>query len=539
MSAGSNNWVVSAKRTRDGRAILADDMHLPLSVPNTWYRLSLVRPGEGGGGDRITGLTLPGTPAIIAGSNGRVAWGFTNSYGDWSDVVLIDPAPDGADRYLTPDGPRAFERRTERIKVRGAADASLEVSTTIWGPVIGAGEGMARRALRWVAHDPDGANFRLMRMEQARSVDDALDLAPLCGVPAQNLVVADAAGRIGWTILGRIPRRVGFDGAEPVSWADGTRRWEGWLAPSECPRIVDPPGGMLWTANARTVSGASLRLLGDGGYMLGARAAQIRDDLRGLPGATERDMLAVELDDRARFLERWRGLLLDALTPAAVAADPRRGEARKLVEGWGGRASIDSAGYRLVRAFRSELARQVLSAIAAPYRARLPQLDLASEPQSEGPVWRLVTERPAHLLDPRFRGWDEQLLAAVDGVIKELSSRGPRLADRTWGERNLAQIRHPLSRAVPALGRWLDMPAAPLAGDNHMPRVQGPSFGASERMIVSPGHEEDGFLHMPCGQSGHPLSPHYADGQEAWVKGEATPFLPGPPIHTLSLVPAP
>jgi penicillin amidase len=83
------------------------------------------------------------------------------------------------------------------------------------------------------------------------------------------------------------------------------------------------------------------------------------------------------------------------------------------------------------------------------------------------------------------------------------------------------------------------MPAVSLAGDNHMPRVQGPSFGASERMIVSPGHEEDGLFHMPCGQSGHPLSPHYADGQEAWVKGEATAFLPGPPIHTLSLVPGP
>ena len=92
---------------------------------------------------------------------------------------------------------------------------------------------------------------------------------------------------------------------------------------------------------------------------------------------------------------------------------------------------------------------------------------------------------------------------------------------------------------MPQLGGFLDMPREPLPGDSHMPRFQSPSAGASERFAVSPGREELGYFHMPCGESGHPLSPHYADGHAAWAKGEKTPFLPGPAVNVLTLVPGP
>ena len=68
-----------------------------------------------------------------------------------------------------------------------------------------------------------------------------------------------------------------------------------------------------------------------------------------------------------------------------------------------------------------------------------------------------------------------------------------------------------------------------------MPRIQAPSMGASQRMAVSPGREQDGYMHMPCGQSGHPLSPHYGDAHDAWAEGKPTPFLPGETVHTLVL----
>jgi penicillin amidase len=150
----------------------------------------------------------------------------------------------------------------------------------------------------------------------------------------------------------------------------------------------------------------------------------------------------------------------------------------------------------------------------------------------------MVQEKPAHLLNPRFVTWDDLLVAAADLTVSSLDRQGVSLPQATWGQRNTARIRHPLAGALPAwLTGWLNLPADPLPGDVDMPRVQGPSFGASERLVVSPGHEAEGIFEMPGGQSGHPLSPFYRAGHEAWVHGDPTPFLAGKTEHTLELKP--
>jgi penicillin amidase len=537
---GSNNWAVAGAHTAHGGALVADDMHLGIRVPNTWYRASLQwpdvsRPGQP---NQVTGVTLPGTPAVIVGSNTFVAWGFTNTEGDWSDLVVIDPDPADKEAYRTPEGPRRFEHATEIIAVKGSADVTLDVVGTIWGPVIDHDHLGRARAHAWVPHEPGGVNLALLGLERARTLEEAMAVANVSGAPAQNFTCADHAGRIGWTVMGRIPRRVGFDGRLPVSWADGTSRWDGWLEPAEYPRIVDPPLGRIWTANNRVVSGEMLGKMGDGGYDLGARAGQIKGALLAIDRATEQDMLKVQLDDRALFLTRWRDLLLGVLNPSAVGGDARRAEARRLVEAWGGRAAVESAGYRIVRSFRLEVASQVLGALTAVCKKADDRFDWGDQHQWEAPLWTLVTGRPPHLLNPAYASWDAQLLKALDETVTRLTKEGGALADHTWGERNTAAFRHPLSLAAPALGRFLDLPRDRLPGDSNMPRFQSPGAGASERMVVSPGREALGLFHMPGGQSGHPLSPHYRDGHAAWAKGSPTPFLPGPAVHVLTLASA-
>jgi penicillin G amidase len=536
--AGSNNWAVAGRLTSDGAALVANDMHLPLRVPNIWYRASLVW-SEREGERRVTGVTLPGVPVVVTGSTSTIAWAFTNTHADWSDVVEIEVDPSDRDSYRTPDGLRKFDHVSETIQVKGQPEQTLDVVATIWGPVVGKDRFGKPRVLRWVAHEPEAINFAMFGLESATGLDDALAVAAASGIPAQNFVCADATGRIGWTVAGRIPRRVGFDGRLPGSWADGRRRWDGWLRPEEYPRVVDPPSGRIWTANARVVDGRMYALLGDGGYDIGARAGQIRDDLTAVPSATPEAMLAVQLDDRARFLSRWRDLLLATLMPEATAGSPSRAEARHLVETtWTGHASIDSVAYRIVKGFRSALATMTLDAITAPCTEADASFHYSRLEQREGPLWRLVSERPGHLLDPRFHSWEEQMLAALDTTIGLLTRGGTPLALATWGKRNVARIQHPLSLAVPRLAEWLDIPPEPLPGDDAMPRVQSTDFGASERFVVSPGHEERGLFQMPGGESGHPLSPWYHDGYAAWARGEPAPFLPGAAVHVLVLLPA-
>jgi penicillin amidase len=539
---GSNNWAVAGSHTADGGALVANDMHLPLGLPNIWYRASFVWNDEGGDGaaNRITGATLAGTPAMIVGSNGHVAWGFTNAYADTHDLAVLETDPNNENRYLTPDGYREFERHEEIIHVKGGEPERMEVLSTIWGPVIDEDAMGRRRALRWVAHDAEAVNLNLVRLEEARDLDEAIAIAQRSGIPVQNFVVADQAGRIAWTLSGMLPRRVGHDGTLPSSWADGRRGWDGLLEPAEYPAVIDPPSGRVWSANNRIVDEAMLPVVGLHGYVSGARARQIRDRLLDLEAATPADMLAIQLDDRALFMARWRELLLATLTPEAVASDPRREELRRLVqESWSGRAAPELAAYRLVRAFRTFLADRVFNAIVAPWLPEQVEFDYtAAVTLWEGPLWMLISERPPHLLDPDLDSWSDQLLAAADAVLDYYDENyDTDLVERTWGERNTVRIEHPLSRAVPLLSGWLDIEPLALPGDFKMPRVQSPRFGASERFAVTPGREEQGYFHMPGGQSGHPLSPYYRAGHQAWVNGEPTPFLPGPAVHRLTLSP--
>jgi penicillin amidase len=328
---------------------------------------------------------------------------------------------------------------------------------------------------------------------------------------------------------------LGADGPRaprPVQWRDAATQ----------PAIVDPEIGRIWTANARAVEGEAERAVGGDeargglGYDLGARARQIRDGLLALQRpARPSDMLAIQLDDRALFLDRWRRLLLATLDEEALKNQPRRAELRRLAERWEGHAGVDSVGYRVVREFRqrTELAvwRMLLGAIGVDPGTQRPAR------QFEGPLWRLVTEQPEHLRVGPDASWPEFLLRQVDALAEQLRATCEPVTACTWGARNRIALRHPMSRALPWLAPLLDMPVTPLPGDNDMPRVQVGAFGASERFAVSPGREAEGYLQLPGGQSGHPLSPYYRAGFDDWARGRPTPFLPGPMQHKLLLQP--
>lgn len=551
---GSNNFAVSGALTADGRALVADDMHLGLRAPNIWFRARLRYPDPRapGGQVDVTGFTLPGLPAVIVGSNTHVAWGFTNSYGDYLDWQRVVPCTAGKVAGCTP-----VVRHEERIGMAGGAPVTLVVEDTDWGPLVHREDDGSALALRWTAHLPGALNFGLADFAHARDLDDALAVADRTATPTQNLVIGDRAGRIAWRLLGPIPvRGPGCDGrsvSRPPS-ADAPSPDANFCAPWPIATDVSPvrrDADRLWTANSRVVDGDDFARIGDGGAALGIRAWQIREGLQARARFTEADLLAIQLDDRAVLLTQWHDLLRDVSGSAddgsalhALAAASRD---------WRGHASIDSVGYRLVRAWRFAVHARLTDGLAAPARAALGAgFETPDPPAFEGVVWPLVTQRPAHLLPRRFActaqtqrgvcaptddGWQALFEEAAREVRDELGAQGA-LAERSWGERNTTAICHPLAAAIPLLGkRLLCMPAEPLPGDGTVPRVQGPAFGASQRMVVAPGHEADGISHMPGGQSGHPLSPFWGAGHADWAQGRPSPFLPQATTHTLRLVP--
>jgi penicillin amidase len=538
---GSNNFAVAGRLTGDGGALLANDMHLTIRVPNIWYRASLQWPNadDASTPNQLIGVTLPGVPTLVVGSNTHVAWGFTNSYADWNDIVLLDTERTRPNEYRTPEGWREFEQYDEVIQIAGEADDHLPVRWTIWGPLLERDYKGRERAYRWVAHSSERLAVSLIPLEGARTIDEAMDAANGLGTPGQNLVVADRTGRIGWSISGSIPRRVGFDGQLPSSWADGTHGWDGWLPDTDYPRIVDPENGRLWTANTRVVNGSMLAALGDGGYEIGSRASIIRKRLLAKEKFGARDLLAIQLDTGADFLARWRGLILRTLTPDRIAGNDARAQFQDIVaNGWSGQASADSVAYRLTRNFRDIVSERITEFVLSECIDADPTFDYTAIRRREAPLWTLASEQPQHLLDPQYATWGDLLTSAVDETIaKAMAGHSGTLRDRVWSEFNPVAYRHPLSAGIPLVGQLLDMPSVPLPGDLYTPRMHWGAVAASERMVVSPGREAEGIMQMPTGQSGHPMSPFYANSHAAWIAGDAAPFLPGPTAFTLTLTP--
>jgi penicillin amidase len=547
---GSNSWAVSGNLTSTGHAIIANDMHLGLRVPNTWYRASFEYPKdktETLNSDtsfpkivnptiKITGATLPGMPNMVVGSNGAIAWGFTNSMGDFSDIVILKTNPDNT-QYLTPKGYKNFSYHKQLIAVKGQKPEEITVMETVWGPVIGKNHEGALIAYRWVAHDTNAINLQGVHLEQAKTVNEAFTIANRAGIPSQNFLVADKWGDIGWTIMGPIPIKSEDVGEVPQSWATRKNAWLGYLPPTEYPRIINPKNDRLWTANSKVVGGEMLQKIGNGGYALGARAQQIKRRLFEKHHFDEKTLLAIGLDDEAIFLQRWQQFLLTKVpTAQSIENKPLFQQVKSLLqESKPLFASTDSVSYRIVRNFRLNTRDRVFAQFSQRFKGIDEQFNIRSlRHQTEVPLWQLVNKQPNNDNLLGKSSWQLLFTNALTDTLNDMTSQQS-LADATWGQQNTATIKHPLSSALPFLTHWLDMPSTPLSGDSYMPKVQGKSFGASQRMIVSPGQEEFGIFHMPTSQASHPWSPYYGLGHRDWEQGIASAFLPGKTKYSLTL----
>jgi len=537
---GSNNWALAGNRVKGGRALVANDMHLGLRLPPVWYRLQMIFNEAPGGQRKVVGVGLPGTPILVAGSNGHVAWGATSAAGDWLDIIRLDQDSAHPGQVKLGEDWISPSVADETILVKGTAPEKMLIRETPMGP-IRENNGQIF-AIHWLAQDPKASNLGFLGLEKAASTAEALDIAAGAGVPEINFVAGDEQGHIGWTIAGPMGERIGpaSSYAYPIEPDKIAATWRRTLEPAEHPRIVDPAGGQLFTANSRQLMGEGAQVIGDGGFDLGARTRQIRDDLQALPPETDvKASYAIELDDRAVFMTTWRDRALAVLDNAAVSDHPDRAEFKRLLtEGWDGHASVGSVGYRLARGYLYALYEECFVGLDD----KLGLIEKGADYREVTRRWpavvaRLVEAQPPSWLPAGRKDWRDVQLAAIDKTIAALTSGGRKLSDATWGKRNVADIAHPLARFVPLIKSRMTAPAEPLAGDSNMPRVSASDFGQSERLVVTPGKEEEGLFNLPGGQSGHPLSPFYLSEFEDWAHGKPETLLPGAPKYGLVLTP--
>jgi penicillin amidase len=273
-------------------------------------------------------------------------------------------------------------------------------------------------------------------------------------------------------------------------------------------------------------------------WMPPVRAARIAELLAEHPTLDERESLAMQLDTRAESYDQIRDVVLEVVP--ADESDPALERAREHVRLWNGRADPDQPGFRILYAYYLALLERALAPLLTPAVDVDPKF-VYRWPLADEPLRRLLDERPAHLLTREYGSWPEFLRAVLRDTLREIDADPARPgSDAPWGAVNVLAVAHPFA-SLPVIGGvlrpWLRLPALPVPGSPQSLRVATPSYGALIRMDVSPARPEEGILEMSAGESGHFLSPNFADQQADWLAGAPAPFLAGPAVARIVLVP--
>ena len=513
---GSNNWALAPERTATGRPLVAGDPHRVLEMPNMYAQMHVACDEFD-----VIGLTVPGVPGFPHfGHNDKVAWCVTHAFVDIHDLYVERFSPDG-NTYLFQGQWQPVRRRREEIVVRGEAPVAVDVAETRHGPLIvgdpAKGWGLALRSMQF--SEPDRSFDALLPMMRAGSVESLYEATREWGLIDHNLVAGDIAGKIGYRVRAKVPRRPSSNGWLPVPGWSGEHEWDGIVDWSRMPAAIDPPGGAIVTANNRVAENGEDYLCTDA--MPPHRARRVWRRLEALTSPTVEDMAAIHRD-----IETTPGIeLRDRLR--GLAATGKAAAVRDLILGWDGRMAADSLGATAYNATRLALTKLVavrsgLAAVAqTPYARVAP--GLIPENQLWWTVLGLLRADDRSLLGGA--SWDELLVEALIEAAKSPLSE--------WGAAHLPRLTHPLSALFPEQSAALDRVSAPVGGDNDTVFATGCSasvgaravYGSLSRYVFDVGAWENCRWIVFHGVSGEPGDKWHMNQNAAWAAGEMIPML--------------
>ncbi|HRH44024.1 MAG TPA: penicillin acylase family protein [Pyrinomonadaceae bacterium] len=500
--AASNNWVISGKRTADGKPILANDPHLPPTAPGIWYLAHLSTPNL-----RISGVALPGSPGIVLGHNDSIVWGATNVGPDVQDLYLETFNADG--KYKTPNGWEAPTIRKEEIKVRKSPTStetetvSLDVIETKNG-VIYTEDGGNKFALKWTARDPKNQEFEAFYLlNRAKNWEDFKNALKTYGGSTQNFVYADVKGNIGWIAAGRIPLRKTGEGAFPYDGSTNDGDWTGYIPFEELPQLYNPPQGFIVTANQRIVGTNYKYQQISRDTALPWRARRITTLLDVKEKITMDKVGEIQFDVyNFPFAELAKEMLkFNVLSPNST----------QILTNWNGKMTPDSEAALWVNEIRNCLAGKI-----SDDNKGIPTFVVR-----EKLLWWIIKEKSTLWLPKQYSDYGAFIKACEAESQESLNKRfGNDKSKMVWGSVFTARFPHPLA-SVPFVGGQFATPNSGINGSGQTPNV---GSNVSMRHIASPGNWDATRHVIPLGESGNPKSPFWKDQFEAWSSGKSPVF---------------
>jgi penicillin amidase len=490
--SGSNSVAVASHRSASGAALIANDPHLGLSLPNLWVLAGLRSPSF-----HVVGMSIVGLPMLGLGRNPDLAWGGTNMRAASSDLYDVSKLP--TDQIQTSE---------TVIKTRWWRPLRRKIRRCGLGPIISDAKiskcrGQGTIALRWVGHEPNDEMTCFMRCARARTPQQFREAFIGYGVSGQNMLFADRAGNIGHIFAVGLPIRDRFPEDDPVLDAtDPATHWKGFAGVMDLPFHLNPKHGVLASANDRP-SGTDLPI----GFTFGSEDRIRR--LYALLGAREKltfeDLAALQTDTRAPDAAVLSSALANELEELA-GNDPAMELARRLRE-WDGDYAAESSG---AVAFECFLHHLVLGLYHGKRPADLP--DLYSQ-------WSYLTT----YLMPDLRALNNArrpaVLGKAAGAAALDAARYP-----TWGDMHRLRLAHSLARLPLARPAFI-VASLPVGGSRQTPMkmahglVNGrhsATFGSMARHISDMSDLDANWFVLLGGNDGWLGSANFCDHLPLW-----------------------
>ncbi len=517
---GSNNWVISGRKTRSGKPIMANDPHRAIQSPSLRYMVHLNAPATNGKmGWNVIGAGEPVLPGISIGHNEHGAWGLTIFRIDQEDLYVYETNPDNVNQYKYNGQWKEMIVEATDINVRGQEKEQAQLKYSIHGPIIYEDiENNLAFGLK-AAWLEIGATPYLasLRMDQATTWDEFREACSFSGLPGENMIWADKNGTIGWQSVGLTPVRFGWDGSLPVP-GDGTYEWNGYVPIKSMPHISNPKEGWYGTANNHNVPKGYPNIFSDF-YADPARVYRLREVMDGAVDQTIQDSMVLQYDNKSMNAEKITPFIKNVKVPRKLR------DAQKLLATWDhmmDRSSAAAALYdkwELIMIYDLStcvIPEQYVDKLAAISRVKLTE-------------WVINPPEFVFGTNPE-EARDQAIIQSLEAAVAFLSEDiGPNMEDWEYGKVHFAEIIHPLSHLLDGeMQSKVDIASLPRGGaSNTLNANHGngrQTSGASFRMIVDTADWDSTVGTNAPGQSSDPESNYYTDLFENWNKGEYFPM---------------
>ncbi|MBU0726814.1 MAG: penicillin acylase family protein [Alphaproteobacteria bacterium] len=487
--SGSNSVAVSASRSASGGALIANDPHLGLNLPNLWLLVGLRSPSY-----QAVGMMIPGLPFIAVGRSPHMAWGGTNMRAASSDLYDVGDLP--ADQFTT-------EQTT--IATRLWFDDRRVLRHTPFGPVISdaavvPGAKDRPLALRWVGHETTDETTALLRAMRATNPQEFRAAFADFGVSAQNMVFADTKGNIGQIMAVTQPVRSGFPGDDPVLDAsDPSTHWQGFVRTAALPHVLNPAEGFVASANNRPAD-ASVPI----GFLFSSedRVKRLKQILAASDRIGIEDLIALQTDTLSPAARRLATALAQRLRDAGAGT-----ALTQILAGWDGDYRIDATAPVAFEALLYHL-------VPAVYGAETPA-DLPGIYTQWSNLDKFLIRDLDALPVERRHALLNQAASLAAGDAAQFSD---------WGDMHKLRLQHVLAN-LPVLGRFFRIEDVAIGGSRETPMKtahdlvntrHAARYGSQARHISDMADPDANYFTLLGGQDGWLGSAHFIDQVALW-----------------------